>query len=413
MRIRLLLVLSLGAGCGFKAVSEHPTLTCGTGTVERDGVCVGLATDGGPRLTCGSGTTEKNGACVSMGFECGPGTHVEGLFCVASVATPCGVGTHELMGKCVPDVTCGAGTKSVGGMCVPSSGLSCGMGTQEVNGACVSAVSCGAGTTLMGSQCTASISAWYDVRLATNQVPGDGFTRIQVLGLGRNADGTPKLDAVVFTISRASAGTLNPTAATLAPLGANVMLTPCATPSATCLGPATINLALASNPSVVVASADFEIVAPPGVGSPANCLPYPKAMFFDGMGYIFTGTMLVTQGTFTNFNSQAMPKVISIHVDPSATSQGAWWDLDFAAPSALTLGEQVYNGASRYPFQPPTMPGLDVGGDGRGCNQSLGRFEIQKLTMTGTTLTELVATFEQFCENQPTNVIRGCVRYTP
>lgn len=237
MKIRLLLVLALGGGCGFKPVVERPS------------------------LTCGSGTTEKNGACVSTGLECGAGTHVEGLFCVANAGTACGTGTHESMGKCVGDVACGPGTKVMGGMCVPNGALTCGMGTQEVNGVCVSAVSCGAGTTLMGTQCTASLAAWYDVRLATNQVPADGFTRIQVLGLGRNADGTPKLDPVVFSLSRATAGTLTPTATTLAPLGANVFLLPCATTSASCLGPATINLALASNPSVIVASADFELVA--------------------------------------------------------------------------------------------------------------------------------------------------------
>ncbi len=72
----------------------------------------------------------------------------------------------------------------------------------------------------------------------------------------------------------------------------------------------------------------------------------------------------------------------------------------------------MYPTAERYPFQPAGVAGLSVTGDGRGCNQSSGRFQIHKLTMSGGAVVEFVATFEQFCEKSPSNVLRGCVKYT-
>jgi hypothetical protein len=92
-----------------------------------------------------------------------------------------------------------------------------------------------------------------------------------------------------------------------------------------------------------------------------------------------------------------------------------WWAAEFAAPSdAGPLVTQVYRNAERYPFQPPGAPGIDVSGDGRGCNQILGHFEIHRIQVSATgALEDFVATFEQYCEMNPSDVLRGCVRYTP
>lgn len=136
-----------------------------------------------------------------------------------------------------------------------------------------------------------------------------------------------------------------------------------------------------------------------------------NTLVFDGSGYVFTGHQLVTAGTFTSAGTNL--SVVSVHVVPSSTTQGLWWDLDFAAPAdagALTVGS--YPVASRYPFQPPTIAGLSVSGDGRGCNLSSGHFEVLTLARDDAGLvTDFQATFEQLCENQPSNVLRGCVRF--
>src|SRR5690348_15372723 len=52
------------------------------------------------------------------------------------------------------------------------------------------------------------------------------------------------------------------------------------------------------------------------------------------------------------------------------------WTLDFAAPSGGTLAPDAFESAERWPFQSPTRPGLDVSGEGRGCNMLSGRFVV-------------------------------------
>ena len=88
-----------------------------------------------------------------------------------------------------------------------------------------------------------------------------------------------------------------------------------------------------------------------------------------------------------------------------------WWDLYFdSSQLSAPLGAQVYEGAERWPFQSPGRPGLDVSGDGRGCNTVTGRFQIETLKLTGSSLTSFTATFEHHCEGG-TLALRGCVHY--
>ena len=62
-----------------------------------------------------------------------------------------------------------------------------------------------------------------------------------------------------------------------------------------------------------------------------------------------------------------------------------WWYLDFAAPAGQQLTPGVYLNATRYPFQAPSEPGLDVSGNGRGCNMLTGSFEVLEATTARTT----------------------------
>jgi Subtilase family/Bacterial pre-peptidase C-terminal domain len=76
-----------------------------------------------------------------------------------------------------------------------------------------------------------------------------------------------------------------------------------------------------------------------------------------------------------------------------------WWYLDFAAPgdAELTLG--VYPNATRFPFQSATAAGLSVTGEGRGCNESVGRFVVRDVVYAQDgTPTTFAADFEQHCE---------------
>jgi hypothetical protein len=75
-----------------------------------------------------------------------------------------------------------------------------------------------------------------------------------------------------------------------------------------------------------------------------------------------------------------------------------WWYVDLAAAPGDPFVEGSYTGALRYPFN-DGAPGLDVSGDGRGCNTLTGRFDVNEIEHASTgELLVFDATFEQHCE---------------
>jgi hypothetical protein len=100
-----------------------------------------------------------------------------------------------------------------------------------------------------------------------------------------------------------------------------------------------------------------------------------------------------TDGTFTVFRNFNNGVAISFNGGPH------WWNLNFAAPNNATLTPGVYDGATRWPFHSPTTPGLDVSGEGRGCNMLVGRFEVLEAVYSPSgEVVRFAATFEQHCE---------------
>lgn len=90
---------------------------------------------------------------------------------------------------------------------------------------------------------------------------------------------------------------------------------------------------------------------------------------------------------------------------------GNSWYYNFAAPEGTGLSEQLYLGATRYPFQDPQVPGMDVYGAGKGCNTLTGSFEVLDITRNSTNDIETLAVdFEQHCEGQAPALF-GQVRY--
>ena len=120
-----------------------------------------------------------------------------------------------------------------------------------------------------------------------------------------------------------------------------------------------------------------------------------------GQSYLFNGANATFQASRNSGNG------VSLRV----TGGGLWWSLDFAAPGGLPLSPGIYEGARRFPFQDPGQPGLDVSGNGRGCNTLTGRFEIREVSYgSGSTVTAFWATFEQHCEGG-TPALRGEIRF--
>jgi hypothetical protein len=75
------------------------------------------------------------------------------------------------------------------------------------------------------------------------------------------------------------------------------------------------------------------------------------------------------------------------------------WGIDVRAPDASTLVVGSYENAERASFASAGRPGLDVNGDGRGCNTVAGRFTIHEATWGADGKpTVFAATLEQHCE---------------
>ncbi|WP_108999688.1 hypothetical protein [Streptomyces rishiriensis] len=88
----------------------------------------------------------------------------------------------------------------------------------------------------------------------------------------------------------------------------------------------------------------------------------------------------------------------AVHLQADGAN-GDWWSLDLAAPSGQVLAPGTYTGATRHPFNGPAEPGLDLSGNGRGCNTLTGRFTVLDVEFGPQGyVKKLDATFEQHCE---------------
>jgi hypothetical protein len=81
------------------------------------------------------------------------------------------------------------------------------------------------------------------------------------------------------------------------------------------------------------------------------------------------------------------------------TASGTWWNMSFGAPQGETLATGTYDGATRYPFHDPSGPGLEVSGDGRGCNTLTGSFTVTQIAFDDAgAVQRFDADFVQHCE---------------
>lgn len=88
---------------------------------------------------------------------------------------------------------------------------------------------------------------------------------------------------------------------------------------------------------------------------------------------------------------------------------GEWWYASFVAADSAPLAVGTFENAQRS--ADATHPGLDVYGQGRGCNATTGRFVITELERdAGGLVTTLAVSFEQHCEGGPPALF-GEVRY--
>lgn len=102
-----------------------------------------------------------------------------------------------------------------------------------------------------------------------------------------------------------------------------------------------------------------------------------------------------------------------VHVFFHTPNQEHFWHLDFSPPYGQTLAVGTYLDTISFPFPLSDKPGLNVGGDGRGCSGNTGSFEIKQLRYgSGNTVEAFSAVFEQHCSGG-TPALHGEIRSNP
>lgn len=89
---------------------------------------------------------------------------------------------------------------------------------------------------------------------------------------------------------------------------------------------------------------------------------------------------------------------VSVSVDgPNQRAFG--FSMDFTPARDDLLAPGSYSGAQRSSFRARGRPGIDITGDGRGCNEQAGRFIVKDLGLTASgKVNRLWLLFEQRCE---------------
>lgn len=108
---------------------------------------------------------------------------------------------------------------------------------------------------------------------------------------------------------------------------------------------------------------------------------------------------------------QGGPITVSGTINGVVAFSAGGFSYRFQAPLGRRLEVGVYEGATRYPFNLLSEPGLSVSGNGRGCNQLTGRFEIlEAVYAPGGGVQNFAVDFEQHCEGGP-KALFGVIRF--
>ncbi len=125
----------------------------------------------------------------------------------------------------------------------------------------------------------------------------------------------------------------------------------------------------------------------------------------DWIGQGLTQTFTPANGSFTASRIYNSPKYFSLKNGVNINFLGktpglfGYWNLIFTASEDATLVPGIYEGATRWPFQSSTNPGLDIVAGNRGCNQLTGRFVVHEAVYGASGAVErFAADFEQHCE---------------
>lgn len=75
------------------------------------------------------------------------------------------------------------------------------------------------------------------------------------------------------------------------------------------------------------------------------------------------------------------------------------------------LAKGEYDNATRHPFNPDEFPGIDISGNGRWCNEVIGRFDVQYIKRDGDKIVSAFILFEHYCEKNADQWLYGYIAY--
>jgi hypothetical protein len=141
--------------------------------------------------------------------------------------------------------------------------------------------------------------------------------------------------------------------------------------------------------------ADFAWSPPDGAVTASGSYLYYESPPGD---YIGQGDTFLATGPDWAFTPAWNGNHVAIHATHTGFP-GDWWTLDLSGrynQSSLTRG--LYDDVRRYPFNNPATGGLDLSGDGRGCNELAGSFAVDEISWDPAGLASISARFVQRCE---------------
>ncbi len=112
-------------------------------------------------------------------------------------------------------------------------------------------------------------------------------------------------------------------------------------------------------------------------------------------------------GTFTAV--QTYSNVVTVAFNTKGGKES--WSLDFVAPRGARLQPGTYSGATQYPYQGYTNPGLDIEGNGRRSYRLTGDFTVKQIEYAADgTIDSFWVVFEQHADGA-TAALRGELKY--
>lgn len=157
------------------------------------------------------------------------------------------------------------------------------------------------------------------------------------------------------------------------------------------------------------------VVAPPSTKAQTvyNGVSYQSTGTQDWVGQGESHAYTAPPGLFPNaYRSDPDNELQFIfYTAPTTTADWTFWNLRVAAAGGAVLTPGTYLDARR--FVDATHPVLDFFGDGRGCNETFGRFTVHEVTYDPAdgSILSFAADFEQHCEMESNPALFGQLRY--